>query len=69
MARGGHEFPIVSLEPTMPDPSTPCGRATPETALWPLQGWPVRGQTAAVFYPFGHPTSYTYIVIFHILVY
>jgi hypothetical protein len=23
----------------MPDPSTPCGRATHETALWPFQGW------------------------------
>jgi hypothetical protein len=29
----------------MPNPSTPCGRATPETA---------------VFYPFGHPTPYAY---------
>jgi hypothetical protein len=24
----------------MPDPSTPCGRAITETALWPFQGWP-----------------------------
>jgi hypothetical protein len=36
----------------MPYPSTPCGRATPETALQPFQG----GQPAAVFYSFGHPT-------------
>jgi hypothetical protein len=32
----------------MPYPSTPCGRATPETA---------------VFYPVGHPTPYAYIVL------
>jgi hypothetical protein len=24
----------------MPDPSTPCGQATPKTALWPFLGWP-----------------------------
>jgi hypothetical protein len=24
----------------MPDPSRPCGRATPETVLRPFQGWP-----------------------------
>jgi hypothetical protein len=32
IARGGHGFPKASLGPDMPDPSTPCGRATPETA-------------------------------------
>jgi hypothetical protein len=26
----------------MPYPSTPCGRATPETAIRPFQGWPAR---------------------------
>jgi hypothetical protein len=24
----------------MPDPSTPCGQATPETASWPFWRWP-----------------------------
>ena len=38
MARGGHGLPKVSPGPAMPDPSTPCGRATPETALRPFQG-------------------------------
>jgi hypothetical protein len=33
MARGGHGLPKVSLGPAMPYPSTPYGRATPETAL------------------------------------
>jgi hypothetical protein len=40
MATGGHGLPKVSIRPTMPDPSTPCGRASPETALRPFQGWP-----------------------------
>jgi hypothetical protein len=26
----------------MPDPYTPCGRATPQTALRPFGGWPTR---------------------------
>jgi hypothetical protein len=39
MARGGHGLPKVSTGSTMPDPSTPCGQATPETASQ-LQGWP-----------------------------
>jgi hypothetical protein len=42
MAMGGHGLPKVSLGPPMPCPSTPCGRATPETALRPFQGWPTR---------------------------
>jgi hypothetical protein len=43
-----------SLRPAMPNPSTPCGWATPETAV--MQGrWSV-----AFFYPIGHPTSYAY---------
>jgi hypothetical protein len=33
MARGGHGLPNVSLGPAMPYLSTPCGRATPETAV------------------------------------
>jgi hypothetical protein len=32
MAEGGHGLPKVSPGPAMPDPSKPCGRATPETA-------------------------------------
>jgi hypothetical protein len=42
MAWGGHELPKVSLGPAMPDPSTPCRRATPEAALWPFQGCSAR---------------------------
>jgi hypothetical protein len=37
MARGGRGLPKVSVGPAMPDPSTPCRRATSETALWPFQ--------------------------------
>jgi hypothetical protein len=33
MARGVHGLPKVSPGPAMPYPSTPCGRATLETAL------------------------------------
>jgi hypothetical protein len=41
MARGGHELPKVSLGPTMPDPSTPCGQAICFTSFpRPFQGWP-----------------------------
>jgi hypothetical protein len=36
-ARGGH-----GAGPPMADPSTSCGRATPETALQPFLGWPAR---------------------------
>jgi hypothetical protein len=42
MAWGGHGLPKVSLAAAMSDPSTPCGRATPETALPPFKGWLVR---------------------------
>jgi hypothetical protein len=43
MARGGHGL-LKSPGPAMPDPSTPCRRATPEMAepLQPFQGWPAR---------------------------
>jgi hypothetical protein len=40
MARGGHGLPKVSPRPTMPDPSMPCRRATPETTLQLFLGWP-----------------------------
>jgi hypothetical protein len=39
MARVGNELPNVSPGHAMPYPSTPCGRATPETALQLFQGW------------------------------
>jgi hypothetical protein len=48
MATGFHGLPKVSPELAMPYPSTPCGRATPETFVRP----------AAVFYPFEYPTPY-----------
>jgi hypothetical protein len=50
MARVGHALPKVSLGPAIPYPSTPCRRATPETALW----------SVAVFYPLGHLMPYAY---------
>jgi hypothetical protein len=40
-ARDGHGLLQVSLEPAMPNPSRPCGRATPKTAERPYQGWHV----------------------------
>jgi hypothetical protein len=40
MASNIHELLKVSLSSAMPDPSTPCGRATPETTLRPFLGWP-----------------------------
>jgi hypothetical protein len=45
-SRGGHGLPIVSPGPAMPNPCMPCGWETPETALWPFQGWPPTGQRA-----------------------
>jgi hypothetical protein len=42
MAKGNHGLPKVSPGPTMPNPSTPCGRATREIALRPFQWWPAR---------------------------
>jgi hypothetical protein len=38
--RGIHRLPKVSPRPAQPDPYTPCGRATPQTALRPFGGWP-----------------------------
>jgi hypothetical protein len=43
MARGIHELPKLSPMLAMPNPSTRCGQATPETA---------------VFYPLGYPMPY-----------
>jgi hypothetical protein len=40
MARGGNGLPELSPGPATPNSSTSCGRATPETTLWPFQGWP-----------------------------
>jgi hypothetical protein len=42
MARGIHELLKVSPRPTMPNPSTPYGRTTPKTAIWPFWRWPAR---------------------------
>jgi hypothetical protein len=42
MARGDHGLPKVSPGLTMPNPSTPCRRDTPETALLLFRGWPTR---------------------------
>jgi hypothetical protein len=33
MGRGGHGIPKVSPGPAMPDPSMPCGQATPQLGL------------------------------------
>jgi hypothetical protein len=54
MARGGHGLPKVSLGSAMPDPSTPCGWAIPETA---------------VLYPLGHPAPFAHesVLIYHLL--
>jgi hypothetical protein len=41
--RGIHGLPKVLCGPAMPDPYTPCGRATPQTA---------------VFFPLGYPFPY-----------
>jgi hypothetical protein len=40
MGRGIHRLSKVSPGPALPDPSTPCGQATPVTALWLFRGWP-----------------------------
>jgi hypothetical protein len=42
MARSIHGFPKVSPGPSLPDPSTPCGRSIPETTLQTFLGWPAR---------------------------
>jgi hypothetical protein len=35
-----HGLPKVSYGPAMPNPYTPCGRATPQMALRLFGGWP-----------------------------
>jgi hypothetical protein len=53
MARGDHRLPKFSPGTITLYPSTPCGRAKPDTALG-------RPGHAAIFYSFGHPMPYTY---------
>jgi hypothetical protein len=48
MTRGGHGLSEVSPGPAMPDPSKPCGRATPETTLQLFQVWPA-GQAGGLW--------------------
>jgi hypothetical protein len=38
--RGIHGLPKVSPSPVKPNPYTPCGQSTPQTALRPFEGWP-----------------------------
>jgi hypothetical protein len=57
MERGGLGLPKVSPGLAMPDPSMPCGRATPEKAISGVARL-LGGRPAAVFYPFGHPAPY-----------
>jgi hypothetical protein len=40
MGRDGYGLLKVSPGHAMPYPFTPCGRATPETAIVPFLGWP-----------------------------
>jgi hypothetical protein len=56
---GGHGLPKVSPELAMPDPSRPCGRATPDTAVSGV-AHPQGRRPAAVFYPFEHPMPYAH---------
>jgi hypothetical protein len=46
MATGIHGLPKVSPRPAMPDPSTPCGRATPKAALRLFLGGVPAGRAA-----------------------
>jgi hypothetical protein len=59
MTRGGHGLPKVFPGPVMAYPSTPCGRANPETVVYMVARLQGR-QPATVFYPLGHPTPYGY---------
>jgi len=60
MERGGHGLPKVSLWPTLPYPSMPCGRTTLEMAFQPFQGWPAHwvGGLRPSFTPLDTPTPY-----------
>jgi hypothetical protein len=42
MARGIRGLSKVSPGPAQPDPSMPCGQATPETASQLFRVWPIR---------------------------
>jgi hypothetical protein len=56
---GGQGLPKVSIGCVMPNPFTPCGRATPINAVSGVVCLQSE-QPAAVFYPLGHPTPYAY---------
>jgi hypothetical protein len=59
MARGMHRLPKVSFRPAMPDPSTPCGQATPPNDMVISEvACPQGGMPAAIFYLLGYPTPY-----------
>jgi hypothetical protein len=60
--RGIHGLPKVSCRTAMPDPYTPCRRATPQTALRPFGGRP-----AAVYFPLGYPIPYGPVTYSHCL--
>jgi hypothetical protein len=51
MARGGHGLPKVSPGPAIPYPSMP----------YRFRAGPSAGRVACS-YPFGHPTSYAYVI-------
>jgi hypothetical protein len=53
MARGIHGLSKVSPRPTQLNLSTPCGQATPETALLPFRGW--RARRVGGLRPFSTP--------------
>jgi hypothetical protein len=47
----------------MPNPSTPCRRATPKNGLTAVSGVArlQDSRPAAFYYPLGHPTLYAYV--------
>jgi hypothetical protein len=53
VAWGGHGLLQVSPKPSLPYPSTPCGRAGPETAWQQFLGWPT--PRACDLWPFSTP--------------
>jgi hypothetical protein len=68
MGTGIHGLPKVSPGHAMPDPSTPCGQATPETTLRLFQGW--QNRRAGGLRPCSSPLptpSRTGLPIFHVL--
>jgi hypothetical protein len=71
MARGDYGFLKVPQGTAMADPSKPCGRVSPKTAVsgvaWPFQGWPAHRagglrQSSTLF----HPTPTMKRVFMHI---